>query len=81
MIITATFTIVLTVYLLTKRIRVTNSRYEGAYYIEYADRPTDFILITALVAVAAIGSAYYCFVRIRTRKKYIAEDSSSDESN
>lgn len=81
LIVTATFAIVLAFYLTTKRIRVTNSRFEGAYYIEYADRPTDFIIITTLVAIATIGSAFYCILRIRSRKKYLAEDAQSTNAN
>lgn len=71
---TGVFAVLFSIYLSTGRIKVLNSKQQGPYYIDYADRPTDYLIIVSLMAVAIIGLTYYCVFRFRTRKQYLKED-------
>ncbi len=68
-IVSIAFAILLSTYLITGRIRVSSSRENAAYYIEYADRPNDFILISSLVGLLAIAAAVFSIVKFRASKK------------
>ena len=61
--------------LFTLKIRVTNSDVtKRAYYIEYSERPMDFIIIESLMILVAVGAGIYAW------KKFRAEASSNGSS-
>lgn len=67
--------VVSTIQLVTLRIRVTNSDFrEQAYYIEYSERPFDFILIETLMILVAIGAAWFAVSKFKSQSDEKKED-------
>lgn len=51
---------------ITMRIRVTNSDVtKKVYYIEYSERPMDFIIIQSLMILVALGAGFYAFKKFK----------------
>lgn len=67
--ISAIFAVLFITYLTSGRIGVSSSRENAAYEIEYADRPTDFVLITGLVGLISIAAAIYSVIKIKKQKE------------
>lgn len=56
--------------LITLRIRVTNSDVtKQTYYIEYSERPVDFILIESLMILVALAAGVYAFRKFKAESR------------
>lgn len=63
--------------LFTLRIRVTNSDVtRRPYYIEYSERPMDFILIESLMILVALGAGIYAVKKFKAEAR--AENKQQD---
>ena len=58
------------VQLVTLRIRVTSSDFKDQiYYIEYSERPFDFVLIESLMILVSIGAGYFAFRKFKAESE------------